>query len=373
MQRVAAESAKSDIATRDQLPTLTGLRFWAALIVVLYHLSHQVGEVQPLSALVQFGRTGVTFFFVLSGFVLAWTYLDRPTAFKVFVWRRFARLWPLVAVTGFASLGAYRLIGVDVPPVKALSTFVFAQAWSPAWVSGANPAAWSLSDEAFFYLIFPTLLAIAAVSASRKWLWWLTGAALVVGWLVFAVSGQPGWVLDYFPPARAVQFVIGVLCAVGMRRGMRAPVGYWPAVGLVVVYHVALIPWGAAVEGKFGFGAYSGSQWWAAPVFALLIMAAAEADQRGARTGATGAWSLHLGHWSYAWYLIHEVIIRLWLDLGPRAEGTGVVVLHWLFLLVVTVTAAAGLYHLVEHPAEKHLRANGPGGRKAARTGQAAR
>ncbi|MFD9319826.1 acyltransferase family protein [Streptomyces sp. NPDC060053] len=59
---------------RDRLPSLTGLRFWAALLVVLYHLSRQVGIVPGVSDVVWYGRSGVTFFFVLSGVVLAWTY-----------------------------------------------------------------------------------------------------------------------------------------------------------------------------------------------------------------------------------------------------------------------------------------------------------
>lgn len=121
----AQADARSDIATRDRLPSLTGLRFWAALLVVLYHLTTQVGTIQPVSAMVMYGRTGVTFFFVLSGFVLAWTYSGRPIPVLVFFWRRFARLWPLVAVTGVISLLAYALIGTRIHGWQAATTFVF--------------------------------------------------------------------------------------------------------------------------------------------------------------------------------------------------------------------------------------------------------
>ena len=98
LDRVLRTGARSDIPSRDRLPSLTGLRFWAALLVVSYHLHHRIGAV-PGSWLVEYGRTGVTFFFVLSGFVLAWNYLDERTPVAVFAWRRFARIWPLVAVT----------------------------------------------------------------------------------------------------------------------------------------------------------------------------------------------------------------------------------------------------------------------------------
>lgn len=351
-QDTEASVGLSDVISRDRLPSLTGLRFWAALLVVGYHLTHQVGSLGPLSALVQYGRTGVTFFFVVSGFVLAWTYMDRPTPFAVFLWRRFARLWPLVVVTGILSLLIYRLMGVDVPPLRALSTFTFMQAWSSSLVKGANPAAWSLSDEAFFYFTFPLVLAIAVRPRLRRWAWWLVALAILVGWLLLLVL--PGWAFNYLPPIRAVQFALGVLCAVAMRRGAKAPVGFRTAVVGVVIYHLALIPWSAiAVSGAFGV--YSGSQWWAAPVFALLIMAAAESDGRGSSTGVSQQWALRLGHWSFAWYLVHEPVIRLW---SHYVEAP--VLISWVVLLPVTVGAAGALYSWLERPAEMWLRQQGP-------------
>ena len=63
-----------DISTATYLPSLTGLRFYAALLVVLYHLNSHAGRIPLVSELTRFGRTGVTFFFVLSGFVLMWSY-----------------------------------------------------------------------------------------------------------------------------------------------------------------------------------------------------------------------------------------------------------------------------------------------------------
>lgn len=354
-----ARRAESVIPTRDRLPSLTGLRSWAALLVVLYHLTSQVGALQPISAMVMYGRTGVTFFFVLSGFVLAWTYLDRPTRFRVFAWRRFARLWPLVAVTGVLSLAVFALIGSSIPAWQSATTFLFLQAWRPEWAVGANGAAWSLSDEAFFYLLFPALLGLAV--SRRKLMWMALGVSLPGLWLSFVALGWSNWSLDYFPVTRLVQFALGVACAVAMRRGQRAPVGYWAAVLLVLGFHAALVPWALVADSlPDSLGPYTGSQWWAAPVFALLIMASAERDQAGGWTGVQGPWSLRLGHWSYALYLIHEVIIRAWVHYLPEPVGVVEVASAWAILLVVTIAAAGVLYALVEHPAEKRLRAAGP-------------
>lgn len=202
-------SSSGDLALPSRLHSLTGLRFWAALLVVMYHLSAQTGQVPVLSHLTAFGRTGVTFFFVLSGFVLAWSYLDRPVALRVFLWRRWrAAMWGVCAVV---------LVG----------------------------------------------------------LWWVFGAG---GWARF-------WI-DYFPPSR-----------------------------LVVAFYAAMVPCERAVGEGAAVGPYSGSQWWSVVAFALLIVAAAQADIDGRRTLVRGAWSVRLGAWSYAWYLIHEPLIRVWNEL----------------------------------------------------------
>lgn len=354
------EHGRSDIPSRDRLPTLTGLRFWAALLVVLYHLNG-VGTIRYVDWLVAYGRTGVTFFFVLSGFVLAWNYLDTPTRFVTFAWRRFARLWPLVAVTGVLSLLAYHVIDVEIPRWQAATTFLFLQAWQGEWAVGANGAAWSLSDEAFFYALFPLVLAAAASARIRPLMWVAVLAAYPVVWYVFATEGWPAWQLDYLPLTRVLQFVVGVLCAVAMRRGRRAPINYWLAAGGVVVFHLALQVWERMARDSLpGWGPYSGSQWWAMPFFAVLIMAAAQRDLDGRPTLARGAISLRLGHWSYAWYLIHEVCVRLWVHSVQAPVGTVATVLTWLLLLALSLLAAGVLYTLVEHPAERFLRRLGP-------------
>jgi peptidoglycan/LPS O-acetylase OafA/YrhL len=67
---------------------------------------------------------------------------------------------------------------------------------------------------------------------------------------------------------------------------------------------------------------YQASQLLSAPVFALLVAAAARADLDGRRIGLGGAWAVRLGRWSFAWYLIHEVVIRVWLGRYTDARRT---------------------------------------------------
>src|SRR5438067_1929482 len=77
------------------LPALTGLRFLAALVVVIDHTGYG-----PLAAMVApFGGVAVTLFFILSGFILTYTYTRNGTAvhggWRAFYIARIARVYPL--------------------------------------------------------------------------------------------------------------------------------------------------------------------------------------------------------------------------------------------------------------------------------------
>ncbi|MFM9707394.1 MULTISPECIES: acyltransferase family protein [Streptomyces] len=351
---------------RDRLPSLTGLRFWAALLVVLYHLSRQVGTVPVVSEAVWYGRSGVTFFFVLSGLVLAWTYDGAHVPAKLFLWRRFARIWPLLAVSTALSVAVWAVMDRAVSLKAVAATLLLVHAWfpEPVMFTGGNPAAWSLTDEAFFYLVFPALLALLAGRRARTWVW--TALAVTCATLVLwpALSGlQPttrSWALDYLPLTRSLQFVLGVVAGLALRRGWRPPVSLPVAAGLVIAWHLALIPWHHAVPDALWYSPYTASQWLSAPIFAALICAAARVDLDGRRSGLGGPWMIRLGHWSFAWYLIHEIVIRAAVFHWGKPAPGGATLLFWAGVLLASLAAAGAAYQWVEHPAERRLRRIGP-------------
>ena len=61
-----------------RLDSLTGLRWWAAFAVFFFHLRNLIPLPGPIEAIAQFGYLGVTFFFVMSGYVLTMSW--RPTS-----------------------------------------------------------------------------------------------------------------------------------------------------------------------------------------------------------------------------------------------------------------------------------------------------
>ncbi|SES48587.1 Peptidoglycan/LPS O-acetylase OafA/YrhL, contains acyltransferase and SGNH-hydrolase domains [Streptomyces sp. yr375] len=357
---------------RDRLPSLTGLRFWAALLVVLYHLSRQVGAVPGLSEAVWYGRSGVTFFFVLSGAVLAWTYDGAGVPARVFLWRRFARIWPLLAVSVVGSVAVWGVMGRAVSLKAVGATLLLVHAWFPEPVvfTGGNPAAWSLSDEAWFYVTFPVLLAVLAGRRARVWGWTAAGVSVAALLLWPALSGlsptDRTWALDYLPLTRSLQFVLGVVAGLALKRGWRPPVSLPVALGLVVAWHLVLIPWSNAVPDALWYSPYSASQLLSAPLFAALICAAARADLDGRRTGLGGAWMIRLGHWSFAWYLLHEIVIRAAVFHWGKPAPGGETLVFWAGVSAASLGLAALAYHCVERPAERWLR--GRVGRRPATT-----
>ena len=146
---------------RAGLPALTGLRFLAAFYVVVFHGLPWVEQRFRLPGFVlQFlrnGTTAVSLFFLLSGFILSYTYLERLDSGRAvynFWVARFARIYPVYLLSMLIALPFYIHLSA---PIK-LAVLAMVQAWNPfhpEWGGAWNYPAWSLSVEAFFYLVFP--------------------------------------------------------------------------------------------------------------------------------------------------------------------------------------------------------------------------
>lgn len=158
-----------------QLKALTSIRFIFALLVVLFHgLADRKGCLQEwppfLASVINHGFVGVDFFFVLSGFILAYSYSGRirgPGDETSFWLARAARILPAYYLAFFVFL-PFAVIPILAAPQpgnmisSALAVASLQLALLQAWVPGAalawNSPAWSLSVEACFYALFPFLL-----------------------------------------------------------------------------------------------------------------------------------------------------------------------------------------------------------------------
>ena len=143
---------------------LTSLRFFFAFMVFLSHIGF-VNVDSPLynwlhRNVFREGLLGVSFFFILSGFILSYTYeqkvpLKRNKLYNFYL-SRFARIYPLHLITIFFALPI--LISQNLLNLKALFFNLFLiQSFVPIpkIYYSINPPSWSISNEMFFYLLFP--------------------------------------------------------------------------------------------------------------------------------------------------------------------------------------------------------------------------
>ncbi|GHJ44215.1 acyltransferase [Catellatospora sp. TT07R-123] len=318
---------------RSRLPALTGMRFIAAAAVFLFHAMYQMffastqAQADYTSIFGRAGYLGVGFFFVLSGFVLTWSVRDEDTTPR-FWRRRFFKIYPNHLLTFVAAFILLTTVsGAVVEKKPAILNFFLLQAWFPQFEinNSVNNISWSLSCEALFYLAFPLLFAlIRRIRPERLWAW---AAVVVVG--IFAVpfvslllpdpeqlawmpaSRNQFWFIYFFPPARLLDFIFGIVLARIVLAGRKLPLGVGGAVALAVTaYALAPLAWG-----KFSFVAIT-----VVPI-GLVIAAGAVADAEGRRTWLASPAMVWLGNVSFAFYLWHFMVLTYghhWLGDGSN-------------------------------------------------------
>jgi len=153
MEGVGSQATTPPLTThRRSLLALTVIRFFAAFYVVIFHsrVGGSLFERGHYAAAYFFmsGYLAVPLFFLLSGFILAYTYegqMEQRGDFRRFWEARFARIWPVYAI----SLLLSSVPGLVFPPLGvAVATLCMVQAWNPfnAGMAGAwNFVCWTLS------------------------------------------------------------------------------------------------------------------------------------------------------------------------------------------------------------------------------------
>ncbi|GDY63763.1 hypothetical protein SAV14893_031560 [Streptomyces avermitilis] len=172
-----APTAETGRTPAPSLPSLTGLRWMAALLVFGLHVRN-FGYFDGTGARIATwafgaGASGVSFFFILSGFVLMWS--ARPGDRALAFWRRrIARIYPVHLVTaGIALLMGFTLAHQPRPTLhQAVANVLLVHSWWRLWWQTLDPVSWSLACEAFFYAAFPLLAVLLrrlGARGRRRW------------------------------------------------------------------------------------------------------------------------------------------------------------------------------------------------------------
>jgi peptidoglycan/LPS O-acetylase OafA/YrhL len=355
---------------RARLDSLTGLRWFAAFAVFAHHVNGAdaggYARVPLIFPQTEFGIYGVPFFFTLSGFVLTWAWRPRDSV-PQFYWRRFARIWPLHLATTVLAVPVFYWLSQVQPGWREIAVSVLLlQAWFPHIqpTFPGNPVSWSLSCEIFFYAMFP--LVIRPLSRLRTRHLAVVAAVTLAAMLAFAV-----WSINVLDPAVSRwslrhpvytfgQFLVGVVLALAIRRGLRFPLPMGWAVAALAAWVLFQFNVAPHLPERLQGGVPYLRQVAVPLLCAGVIGAAARLDLDGQRSLLRWRPLVLLGAWSYAFYLVHQTVIRFALSrYGPRPES-GANVFDMIGMSAVAVAVAALFYYTVEHPAERWLRRHPP-------------
>jgi peptidoglycan/LPS O-acetylase OafA/YrhL len=300
-----------DALVSRRLPSLTGLRWIGAMLVFGFHVGTLGVLADPTLRSVTgkvffFGLSGVQFFFVLSGFVLVWSYRTGE-ARRTFYRRRIAKIFPNHVVMWAAVIVLLGWFWGDPVDARIVMMNLFlVQAWNPTngWFYSVNTVSWSLSCELFFYLSLP--LALPVVRRLRPWALRATLVALPL--LIVAVGPAQAlvpdvmgwWFAQVFPLVRSLEFWLGVVAAELMLQGR------WHGPRLAVALGVIGVVWVASTIGMIPAALWTCVF---AVAYVLVIAAAAEADVRGTRSPFRNRPLMWLGEVSFAFYLVHVFIV----------------------------------------------------------------
>jgi peptidoglycan/LPS O-acetylase OafA/YrhL len=369
------------MAARPPLPALTGLRFIAAAQVVGFHAHAMVPawRENPALAFLGAGYSGVSLFFVLSGFVLAYNYLTPDgtgvRSVREFMVARFARVYAVylvgivlafpIFVRDLQRTGGAASVLRDGVPVTA-ATVTLLQAWIPSYACRLNCPGWSLSSEAFFYLTFPLIGAwlcrrqrglLVAVCVAC----WAIAGSIVLTYLrldpehigTITAATQSTWVgmLKFNPLIRLPEFILGIATGLiflrepGALKRIAAP--------LSLVTLLAIVALLSQHERMQYLLIHNGVM---APLYAVLIVTLACGVGPLAAILSTKTLGL-LGEASFALYLLHVALLvyvvkalgalHLSIDRTPALITVYLVVAQGIAILVLT---------RIEEPARRFVR-----------------
>ena len=333
----------------------TALRGIASIWVVLYHFARHFST--PLQGpWITNGYWGVDVFFTLSGAVLYYVYAQSFASggfsYRDFLWKRFARLYPVHFISLLIALAITiggPIAGLGAPPKydalwATLVSLSLLQGWNLTPGLTLNYPSWSISTEFFAYLLFPITAWLAIRLPPRLSVWY--GAAGMVIYIILLrrlMGDDRGDVFEwttYFSVLRIVpEFFFGLtLARFVLADGLSAsrPQQSW------TVLLVALATMLVAISQSFPiiFVLASGA------LIAALMVVPMPVPR-----------SLHyLGIISYSVYMTHGLVEKIGFRILEIAGGwPDDSVPLWTLgpMLVVVLLTGSLMYHLIEIPGRK--------------------
>ncbi len=284
-------------------------------------------------------NVGVDFFFVLSGFIIAWVHwrdIGDPHRLGRYVVRRFARIYPPYWCILFPLIALYQIFpGTGAPSQHDVATALLSIPLLPDVNPPVLGVAWTLVHEVFFYALFGVVIAFGRRAI---WIFPAWGISILVA-QVFGDLGFPGnFVFNPFN----LEFLLGVGGALWLRGHRVAAPRLLLTIG-IAAFAVALI-FGVHVQdtpivGRAVFG-----------LSAFVALLGAVEFERGRDLKLHPALAL-FGAASYAIYLVHPEAISILAQIVSRLTPRSVPIEATILLVSLLAVAAGMAFHrIVEAP-----------------------
>lgn len=357
---------------KRELAPLTGIRFYAALAVYLSHVSLIPGMagLSKERGVFDLGVVGVSFFFVLSGFILTYTYGDlfregvSGANYIRFVWDRLTKVYPVHLATTLLVV-PIQIFSPNLPfdwralPFHLTLSQCFWPSSNATFQNHLNVPSWSISCEWFFYLLAPTAM-FFVLGGIRRWVPIVSALAYAAGlgllfWRTPSISGEQLHFVSWFAPSRFPEFLVGVLLA---RFFLRVPVRRVTAsAGLMQAAGIVLLVLGALYRSRAPWPLHGGLLY--VPGSALLILGLAVG--RGFLAAHLSRPVLNrLGLASFCLYLVQAPILRgakgVCLLSGWAVDSWPVFWAVTAGMFVLVQAAALALHFGYEMPVQRRLR-----------------
>jgi peptidoglycan/LPS O-acetylase OafA/YrhL len=350
----------------DDIKPLTGLRFVAALWLLLYFFWDRLGLAPRAEVpIINDGALGVDLFFILSGFILAHVYGPQIEAqtfhWRGFVWARLARVYPLHLACLLAMIALWAAAKVIGAPLQE-SAFVVSQipahlllvqAWGVVGSDGWNFPSWSISAEWFAYLTFPVTFAIVALFRKAPLVGLGFAAALFLG--LVAVAQAMGIVLINMTwQGGALRIIPSFLMGIALWSVGRS-------VSMSPQY--AQLGVAASVVWVIGFASLNIAPELVWPGLAGIVFFLAETSKHPNYSMCASKRWVYLGEISFAAYMVHLPVDIVFYQIVERTIGKpeGLLALvSGVAAIVVSWVAAALAHALIENPARNFMRTHTP-------------
>lgn len=347
-----------------KIEELTFFRFIAASIVVIFHFGR---DATGFSGILVAGSEMVTFFFVLSGFVMGIAYLDKEISNKSYWWARIARIMPVYVLAIILMLLSSYLQGKEINYLSLALNLSFLQSWFPPHPLSINTPGWSLSVEAFFYLIFPFVLYIIKVKklsiksmiVISLIIWGITQAVTTI---ILSSEIYGGFrsishdLIYYFPLTHFCSFMLGISGAMWIKNKKHSTINETFSFVLVCITTLLVVislnnqsELSAFMGLKFAFGSS-----FFAPLFLFFIISIALCRSKIIKTLSAKPLIL-LGEASFSLYILQVPVYQIYLKFISGALVLPPLqnfIVFFIFLTIISIMS----FLLFEKPAMKYIR-----------------